>query len=284
VKILVNQLSTSVENSALYEHAWSAQQELEQKVQDRTRELAEANTTLTRLNKAKNDFVSAVSHELRTPLAAIKGYAALLNSGQFGALAPPQAERLAKIEKHSDLLTQLINNLLDIARIESGRVTMDRRSIDVRELFTSLTDVIKPQIDAKRIHLTLSHDGVSHVTGDPVQLPRVFINLLSNAIKYTPEGGQIRVSLRRQDQAIHATVQDTGCGIDAKELPKLFQEFYRAAHPINEQVRGTGLGLVLVKRIIEAHAGMIWVDSELGKGTTFSFTLPLEVSGEPATG
>ena len=125
VAILANQLAIAIENSALYEETWKAQRELERKVQERTHELAEANAGLVRLNKAKSDFVSAVSHELRTPLAAIKGYAALLGSGQFGRLAAPQSERIAKIEKHVDLLTQLINNLLDIARIESGRVTME---------------------------------------------------------------------------------------------------------------------------------------------------------------
>lgn len=276
VAILVTQLSIALENSALYEEVWRARQALERKVQARTQELASANTELTKLNKAKSDFVSAVSHELRTPLAAIKGYASLLRSGQFGPLAKDQAERMAKIEKHADLLTQLINNLLDIARIESGRLAMERQPIEMKGLMMTVTDIVKPQFDAKRIRFTAEVDGVRHLVGDPTHLPRVLINLLTNAAKYTPEGGRITLTLERNHAQTTIRIQDSGCGIAAEELPKLFQEFYRAANPVNDHVRGTGLGLALVKRIIDAHHGQIWIESELGKGTTVSFTLPDE--------
>ncbi len=280
--ILITQLVIAIENSTLYEEAWQARQELEQKVQQRTKELASANEQLIRLNKAKSDFVSAVSHELRTPLAAIKGYASLLRSGQFGPLDAPQTERLAKIEKHTDLLTQLINNLLDIARIESGRVTMEHRPIETQELLGSAVEVIKPQADAKQIRVAVNVDGITRLVGDPTHLPRVLINLLSNAVKYSPEGGTITITLLRQGDRIVASVHDQGCGIAPTDVPKLFQEFYRAANPVNEHVRGTGLGLALVKRIIEAHHGHIWVDSELHKGTTVTFALPADPS-EPAS-
>jgi signal transduction histidine kinase len=274
VEILVTQLAIAIENSALYEEIGRARQDLERKVQERTQELASANAQLIRLNKAKSEFVSAVSHELRTPLAAIKGYASLLRSGQFGSVATAQAERLAKIEKHADLLSQLINNLLDIARIESGRVTMEPRPLQTDELITTVLEVLKPQLDAKHIRLATHMDGVKQLVGDPTHLPRVFVNLLSNAVKYTPQDGSITLTLKREGPQIIASVEDSGCGIAPEELPKLFQEFYRAPNAINEQVRGTGLGLVLVKRIIEAHHGKIWVDSEHGKGSTFTFTLP----------
>lgn len=279
VAILANQLATAVENSALYEKAWTAQQELEAKVQQRTRELAEANTALVRLNKAKSDFVSAVSHELRTPLAAIKGYASLLASGQFGALAKAQNERITKIEKHADLLAQFINNLLDIARIESGRVTMEQRGFGVEDFLSTVQDLVHPQLEAKQIHYAVNRDGIKELLGDAQHLQRVFINLLSNAIKYTPAGGSIRLALKKDGTSVLITVSDTGCGIGPADLPKLFQEFYRANDPINQEVRGTGLGLALVKRIIEAHQGRIWVQSEKGKGSTFFVSLPRE----PAT-
>jgi signal transduction histidine kinase len=275
VAILTNQLASAVENSALYEEPWLAQQELERKVRQRTYELAEANALLLQLNKAKSDFVSAVSHELRTPLAAIKGYASLLGSGQFGALAPPQKERLAKIEKHVDALTQLINNLLDIARIESGRITMEQAPIAVEEFFGTVQDLIRPQLEAKHIRYLPDLDGVTTLTGDAQHLQRVFLNLLSNAVKYTPKHGEIRVQLRRDGGCVVATVSDTGCGIAAEHLPKLFQEFFRVLDPANQQIQGTGLGLALVKRIVEAHHGQITVTSEPGKGSTFSVRLPL---------
>lgn len=274
VAILTTQLATAVENSMLYEEVWLSRQKLESKIQERTRELAQINTQLVRLNKAKSDFVSAVSHELRTPLAAIKGYAALLLGGQFGSFAAAQSERLAKIEKHADLLAKLIDNLLDIARIEAGRVTMETRAIPVEPLLETVSEMVKPQLDAKRIRLKTQLNGITELPGDPTHLPRVFMNLLSNAIKYTPEGGGITVTLERDGAQVLAKVRDTGCGIASQDLPKLFQEFYRTGNPINEQVRGTGLGLALVKRIVEAHRGRIWVESEVGKGSTFSFTLP----------
>jgi adenylate cyclase len=186
-----------------------------------------------------------------------------------------QSERLSKIEKHTDLLTQLINNLLDIARIESGRVVMSQRPLEAKELVNTATEVIKPQLDSKKIQLNINLGPVKQLYGDPSHLSRVFINLLSNAIKYTPEGGLISVTMQLDGVRALVKVQDTGCGLAPDELPKLFQEFYRSSNPINEKVRGTGLGLVLVKKIIEAHQGNIWVNSEVGKGTTFSFTIPV---------
>ncbi|MBI3324315.1 MAG: HAMP domain-containing histidine kinase [Candidatus Omnitrophica bacterium] len=273
--ILTTQLTVAAENSTFYEKLWRSQQELGSKVEERTRELASANAQLIRLNKAKSDFVSAVSHELRTPLAAIKGYAALLHTGQFGPLASAQAERIAKIEKHADLLTHLINNLLDIARIESGRITMEQRPIELAELMTTVVEQVKPQLDAKQLRLTTDLNGVKQLVGDAAHLSRVFVNLLSNAIKYTPPQGSIAIRLRQTGAQVLTQVEDNGCGIGAEELGKLFQEFYRTANPVNEQLRGTGLGLALAKRIVEAHGGRIWVESEPGKGSRFSFTLPV---------
>ncbi|MBI2093171.1 MAG: GHKL domain-containing protein [Candidatus Omnitrophica bacterium] len=274
LSILTNQLATAVENSALYEKAWTSQQELEHKVQERTSELAQVNTALMRLNQAKSDFVSAVSHELRTPLAAIKGYAALLLTGQFGSLSHPQEERIGKIEKHADLLTAFISNLLDIARIESGRITMEQRLIPIDDFLGSIQDVINPQMESKQIRYDVEHGNVTHLTGDTQHLQRVFVNLLSNAIKYTPPNGRIHLRFRQANGTLTASVSDTGCGISAEDLPKLFQEFYRANDPVNQQIRGTGLGLALVKRIIEAHHGTIQVASEKNKGSTFTLTLP----------
>ena len=280
VAILTNQLAIAVENSALYEETWASQRELERKVQERTRELAEANAGLIRLNKAKSDFVSAVSHELRTPLAAVKGYAALLGSGQFGPLSSAQSERITKIEKHADLLTQLINNLLDIARIESGRVTMESRLIPLEEFVGGVKDMVGPQLDAKHLRYSVELDGVKHLAGDPQHLQRVFVNLLSNAVKYTPERGVVALTFTRQGGTILASVRDTGCGISAEDLPKLFHEFYRANDALNQQIRGTGLGLALVKRIVEAHHGTIEVESAPGKGSTFTVSLPADAPAQ----
>ena len=152
---------------------------------------------------------------------------------------------------------------------------MERAPIAVEEFFATVQDLVRPQLEAKRLRYTPDLDGVTTLTGDPQHLQRVFLNLLSNAIKYTPKDGEIRVQLRKDGASVLATVSDTGCGIAAEHVPKLFQEFFRVSDPANQQVQGTGLGLALVKRIVEAHHGQIAVTSEPGKGSTFSVRLPL---------
>ena len=280
LSILATQLATDMENARLYEQVWETQRALELKVQERTRELERANEELKRLNRAKSDFVNAVAHELRTPLTSIKGYASILRSGQLGPIDPAHADRLGKIDKHSDDLTQLINNLLDISRIESGKTTMEMARLPVSTLLKELEDLVRPLVDSRQIALQLEDGGVPAVWADPTQMKRVFMNLLSNAIKYTPPQGTIRVHFAGESTTIHATVKDTGAGIGPEDLAHLFEEFYRAKTAMNSQIRGTGLGLTLVKKIVEAHGGKIWVESTVGQGSTFHVTLP----PPPATG
>jgi|GEM_PF-684035 len=283
LSILATQLATDMENAQLYEQRWEAQHALELKVQERTRELAHANEELQRLNRAKSEFVNAVAHELRTPLTSIKGYASVLRSGQLGPIATAHAERLAKIDKHSDDLTQLINNLLDISRIEAGKVAMEIQPIAVPTLFKEVDDLVRPLVEERQLTLTLQDGRVATVHADPQQLKRVLMNLLSNAIKYTPPHGTIRVELEEQRDQVFMRVRDTGAGIPTEDLPRVFDEFYRAKTPLNEQVKGTGLGLTLVKRIVEAHGGQIWAESHLGQGSTFVVTLPQQQKDMSAT-
>lgn len=275
LSILASQISNTLENAKLYAELFSSHQELERKVKERTFELAKLNEELNRLNKVKSDFISAVSHELRTPLTSIKGYASILISGKLGELQPAQKERLEKIDKHTNSLTHLINNLLDIARIESGKIQMDIKDISLKELIDSTVDIITPQIKEKNISLKIQKDpAIENLWADQSQLERVFLNLLSNAVKFTPEKGIITLSMKDKDQQIEISVKDTGIGIPKQDAEKVFQEFFRADNALDQKTKGTGLGLSLVKKIIEAHNGRIWFESELNKGTTFTFTLP----------
>ena len=280
ISVMAQQLSVAIENAKLYEELFQSQRDLEHKIQERTRELGAANAALQQMNKAKSDFVSMVAHELRTPLTSVKGYAAILRSGQLGPVIEAQAERLAKIEKHADHLAGLINNLLDIARIESGRVSMDLRPLPVEPLISRLQDVLRPTFDEKHVRLEIQTNGVMELLADANQIERVFINLLSNALKYTPPQGLVKVTLSRRPNEVLAEVSDTGVGIAPENLSHLFEEFYRVPHAINEQVKGTGLGLSLTKRIVEAHHGKLWVESTVGRGSRFFFTLPVA----PVTG
>lgn len=275
LSILANQISQALENARLYEGIWDSHQQLEMRIKERTQELAKANKELIRLNKMKSDFVSAVSHELRTPLTSIKGYAAILSEGKLGEVAPAVKERLEKINKHSDTLTKMVNDMLDISRIESGKVEMKPEELKVKDVVDGVVDMIAPQIKEKNLKLEIEIPAkISSMSADSTQIERVFINLLSNAIKFTPSEGKIGIKTKEEDKFIEIEISDTGSGISEEELPRIFDEFFRCENPINREVKGTGLGLSLVKQIIEAHKGKIGVKSKVGEGTTFSFTLP----------
>ena len=275
LSILASQIGTAIENTKLYTELFSSHKELERRVAERTQELEKLNNELKNLNKMKSDFISAVSHELRTPLTSIKGYASILMTGKLGDVLPAQKERLEKIDKHSNSLVHLINNLLDIARIESGKVQMEMKEISIKEMLDSVVDIIAPQVKEKNISLKInSKIRFDKIKADQGQMERVFLNLLSNAIKFTPEKGSVTISIDEKEDDIQFSIEDTGIGIPPQDIPKVFQEFFRADNALDQKIKGSGLGLSLVKKIVEAHRGKIWFNSELGKGTRFSFTMP----------
>ncbi|MBN1793940.1 MAG: GAF domain-containing protein [Candidatus Omnitrophica bacterium] len=275
IQILAQQLSASIENIYLYEELWNSQRELELKVQERTKELQQAYEDLKKLDEKKKEFVSAVSHELRTPLTSIKGYASILTSGKLGDVTEEQKERLQKINIHSNKLVSLVNNLLDISRIESGKVEMNIKPVLVKTLLDEIADMIAPQVKEKMIELKVEiPSSIEEVGADKEQLSRVFINLLSNAVKFTPDKGHIKITASKKEGYLQFDIADSGIGISRQDQEKLFTEFFRTQDAIDKGIKGTGLGLSLVKRIVEAHKGTIWVTSEVGKGAVFHFTLP----------
>jgi signal transduction histidine kinase len=275
LSILASQIGTAIENTKLYTELFNSHRDLERRVKERTQELAKLNEELKRLNKMKSDFVSSVSHELRIPLTSIKGYASILMAGKLGEVSPAQKERLEKIDKHSNSLAHLVNNLLDIARIESGKVQMVIKEMAIKEVIDPVMDIIMPQAKEKNISIKINIKTKSDkIMADQSQLERVFLNLIGNAVKFTPEKGKITVSCQDIEDAIEFNIEDTGIGIPLKDKEKVFEEFFRADNALDQKVKGTGLGLSLAKKIVEAHKGKIWVESELGKGTKFSFTLP----------
>ncbi|MBU1006620.1 MAG: GAF domain-containing protein [Candidatus Omnitrophica bacterium] len=275
LSVLASQIGTAIENTGLYTELYNSHQDLERRVKERTMELARLNEKLTRLNKVKSDFVSAVSHELRTPLTSIKGYASILMAGKLGDVLPAQKERLQKIDKHSNSLVRLVNNLLDISRIESGKVQMNIKEISIKEMLDSVVDLIAPQIKEKNITIKIDiKTSPEKIKADANQLERVFINLVGNAVKFTPEKGKITISCKANKDYVEFSVEDTGIGIPKNDVGQVFEEFFRSDNALDQKVKGTGLGLSLVKKIIEAHKGRIWVESELDKGTQFRFTIP----------
>lgn len=274
IDILTNQIAQALDNARLFEVTWHAQQDLETKVNYRTRQLSNALEEIKQISERKTDFVSAVSHELRTPLTSIKGYASILLSGVLGEIPQKIRERLDKVNQHADELVHLVNDLLDIARIESGRAIMKRESQDIRLIIDSIAELLSVQMKKKEIKFAINIKEESVVFVDKQQIKRVFINLIGNAIKFTPDEGRIEVRVKPNQNFVQIDISDTGLGMPKEVQEKIFNEFYRVDNPINEEVKGTGLGLSLVKNIIEAHRGKIWVESELNHGSTFSFTLP----------
>ncbi len=274
ITILASQIGQALENAGLFEKTWQAHQDLEKRVEERTRELSKVLEEVKKISQRKNDFISNVSHELRTPLTSIKGYASILLSGKLGTLPEEVHKRLEKINKHSDELVLFVNDLLDLSRIESGKVDLKLAPLNLKTVAEEVADLLAVQFKEKQIEFSCeSPEDIPEILADYSQIKRVFINLINNSIKYTPRG-KISIRLSKLNDEIQIDVQDTGCGIPETAIDKLFTEFYRVDSVMNQEIKGTGLGLALVKNIVSAHKGKIWVKSKIGQGTTFSFTLP----------
>lgn len=226
-----------------------------------------------RVEAVKKDFVANVSHELRTPLASIKGYAeTLLGGGTDDKKA--LREFLKIIDKHATRMSLLIDDLLTLSRLESHQSSLLLERVDINELVRSATEGLKKQAKDKGITLEMDlRKGLPHAVGDRKSLEQVMVNLLDNAIKYTQQGGRVGVSVSARSREIRVDVRDTGIGIPKADIPRIFERFYRVDKARSREVGGTGLGLAIVKHIIQGLNGRVWVQSEQGKGSTFSFTL-----------
>jgi signal transduction histidine kinase len=232
---------------------------------------------ITRFREAeqmKSTFVSVISHELKTPVALIKGYAGTLRRPDAAWDPEILADGLAVIEEEADRLNALIDNLLDASRIQAGMFKLELSEVDLAPLAAKAVDGFRVQTDKHHFDLGFPAD-LPTVLADEARVRQVLDNLLSNAIKYSPNGGLIRVGAWQDGTGVTVYVADQGIGIPADEQGRLFDSFYRVDSGLRRQTKGTGLGLYLCKAIVEAHDGRIWVRSELGKGTTVLFVLPV---------
>jgi two-component system phosphate regulon sensor histidine kinase PhoR len=231
-------------------------------------------TESVRYQELRKEFVANVSHELRTPLTMIKGFVETLEDG---AVADPVKgpEFLATIGKHVDQLTNLVSDLLELSRLESREGLPRVLRVEVAGVLKKVVEFMKPAAEKRRQALELSLDGVlPGVAGDPDYLERAVGNLVDNAIKYTPEGGRIRISARAEEASVAIEVKDTGIGIPAEDLRRVFERFYRVDKSRSREMGGTGLGLSIVKHVVQVHGGTVDVESAVGKGTTFRVRLP----------
>ena len=232
-------------------------------------------TRFKELDEMKSDFVHMVSHELRSPLSAIQQQHTVILDGLAGPLTEKQSELLERARDKIQGLLELINDLLDIAKIESGHALQQQVPMDLGRVLEEAAGLLTPKAEAHGVALKLDMpDEIPFVTADPRGMEEVFTNLITNAIHYSPGGGEVSVSVLARQGYLEVRVRDAGVGIDAQEIPRIFDKFYRVKHPETRKVIGTGLGLSLVKSIVEAHRGAIEVDSEPGKGSTFRVLLP----------
>jgi len=230
-------------------------------------------TERRRIEEMKDRFMSAVTHELRTPLASIKGYLDLVLSGESGPVLSEVKSNLEVVERNTDRLTSLTDDLLDIQRLQSGKLQVNLEPIDLREVIEHATSEIKPFMKEKkqRFNVGVSKEPLP-ILGDRVRLSQVLMNLLSNASKFTPEGGEIRLTVRDDERIVVVKVADTGIGLRKEDLAGVFEPFAAIKKPTH--IKGTGLGLSVTKGLIEAHTGRIWAESAgEGKGATFTFAL-----------
>jgi signal transduction histidine kinase len=272
IEVLADEFNRMAENLR------SAYTGLEQKVAERTRDLAVANERLQELDRLKSDFVSNVSHELRTPLTAIKGAVDLVLRQVAGPLTEKQVHYLTRVRSNTQHLAGLINDLLDLSKIESGKIEMRSSRISLGGLVHEVMETLRPVAAEKIIDLeaTIADPSIL-VWADRDKVNQVLMNLIGNAIKFTPAQGRVTVSAARDgNESVYVSVTDTGPGIAPEEREKIFDKFYQIAQTGETKPKGTGLGLAICKALVELHGGHIWVESEINHGCTFSFTLPAE--------
>jgi len=270
---LANNLAVLIERARLFEEVEAAGIELQQ----RAEELEEANVRLQELDRLKSQFLANMSHELRTPLNSVIGFSEVLIDGFVGQVTPDQEECLENIRSSGHHLLSLINDILDLSKIEAGRMELEPTTFDVAGLLAEVQMTVVPMIQKKSQVLAIEQaDDLPPLTAERFRIKQVLLNLLSNSYKFTPVEGHITLSCRLADPATMLfSIADTGFGIKPEDQEIIFEEFRQADGSAAREMTGTGLGLAISKRLIEMHGGRIWVESEYGHGATFSFLLPL---------
>ena len=255
------------------------QKHVEIKTHDELEDLGEAFNRmakgLKRLQELRDEFVFIAAHELRSPVTVMRGYISLLLEGDAGPISDQAREFLARIETSQQRLAQLVTDLLEVARSEAGRIAIEVAALDMQEPIRASLEELKPLADKKKIVIHYDPQHAARVLADSSRIKEIMVNLVGNAIKYSPEGATVAVRHEVRGKEMITHVADTGYGISRDAQGKMFEKFYRIKTKQTAEIQGTGLGLFIVKQLVEKMNGTIWLESEEGKGTTFSFSLPL---------
>ena len=281
VTVFASQVAVVVQNAHLYRRLQESATQLEAKVRQRTheleatyRELEVSHARLRELDQLKSDFLGNVSHELRSPLAAIKGYVDNLLDGVAGPLADKPRHYLGRVRDNADRLGRMVSDLLDLTRIESGKIELLPQALPVADVVTDAADGLRHVAAERRVRLVADAAASPPLWADPDKVHQVLTNLLANAIKWSPPGGQVEVTAGGAGEWVRVAVQDTGPGIPAAERERVFDKFYQVGRVEGERPSGTGLGLTIARHLVELHGGRIWVEEAPSGGATFVLLLP----------
>jgi signal transduction histidine kinase/ActR/RegA family two-component response regulator len=276
LETMAGQAAIAINNAQLLHSLQEANAHLEQRVLERTAELQKTNVELERANRIKDEFLTNMSHELRTPLNSVLGLSESLLEQRRGSLNDSQQNSLQIIQSSGQHLLELINDILDLSKIDAGKFDFYPEMIDLDDLCTSSLTFVKSQAIKKSITVKYIHEtSAIQIYADPRRLKQILVNLLSNAVKFTNERGWVtlRVSDNVEQDLIQFSVSDNGIGIAKEDLPRLFQPFVQVDSRLNRQYEGTGLGLALVQKLTDLHGGSVQVESEPGKGSCFTISL-----------
>ena len=278
LEVVGAQTAIALGNALLYKETKDFSIKLEKEVEKATHDLKKANVQLKKLDAAKSEFISIASHQLRTPLTVIKGYISMMLEGNFGQLTDSEKESLEKVFESNERLIQLVENLLNISRIESGRLQFNFEEVDFSKMVASVVEELSGYVKKKNLRLEYKPPAkpLPLVKLDEEKIRQVVMNLVDNAIKYTKQGG-ITVRVEQSRENITFCVSDTGMGISEADLANLFKKFSRGSGTSLVHTEGTGLGLYVASIMIESHQGRIWAESAgEGKGSKFCFALPVK--------
>ena len=276
---ITNHVAVAIDNARTYQDLEVLAQSLEERILDRTKDLQVANERLQELDRLKSAFVSIVSHELRTPMTSIKGLVENMMDGLTGTLNERQSFYLGRVKYNIERLTRMINDLLDLSRIEAGKMDLLPSPVNVGSLAREVVELVQPLAQERSLTLhTQIVDPLPLIHADRDKLIQILTNLVTNAIKFTEPSGIVTVHVhQKEDGAVTTCIQDTGSGIPVEEQQTIFERFYRGQNA-DIKARGAGLGLAITKSLVELHGGQIWVTSTPGKGSRFCFSIPTQAS------
>jgi signal transduction histidine kinase len=282
VTVFAAQAAVVIQNAHLYRRLQESAAQLEAKVHERTaeleatyRELEASHARLREVDQLKSDFLGNVSHELRTPLAAVKGYVDNLLDGVAGPITEKPRHYLGRVRDSADRLGRMVSDLLDLTRIEAGKIELAPQSLQVADLVDDALDGLRHVAAERRVQVTVDVPTCPPVWADPDKAHQVLTNLLANAVKFSPPGGQVSVAAAAEGAGlVRFTVRDTGPGIPSAERERVFDKFYQVGRVGGERPPGTGLGLTIARHLVELHGGRIWVEEAPGRGAAFVVLLP----------